>query len=92
MIIGWGELGISWALPVFTVYVREGRFTRQQLDANPAFTVSIPVGKIDPKIFRVCGTMSGGVVLFGVAAHRCAVVRRLPSTAFYLLTSSQDVR
>lgn len=32
MVIGWGGIGTNWGLPVFTVYVREGRYTRQQLD------------------------------------------------------------
>lgn len=59
MVIGWGGIGTNWGLPVFTVYVREGRFTRTQLDQNPAFTISIPVNGTDPKITRVCGTISG---------------------------------
>lgn len=59
MVIGWGEIGTNWSLPVFTIYVRTGRFTRQQLDENPEFTVSIPLGEPDPAITRVCGTMSG---------------------------------
>lgn len=59
MVIGWGGIGTNWGRPVFTVYVREGRFTRQQLDANPEFTISVPAGAADPKIVRVCGTKSG---------------------------------
>lgn len=59
MVIGWGEIGTNWSLAVFTVYVREGRFTRSQLDKNPEFTVSIPLAGPDPEITRVCGTMSG---------------------------------
>ena len=59
MIIGWGGIGTNWGLPVFTIYVREGRFTRQQLDQNPAFTISIPMEGVHPEIARVCGTMSG---------------------------------
>ncbi len=59
MIIGWGGLGTNWALPVFTVYVREGRFTREQLDHNPNFTISIPVKGINPKIVKVCSRESG---------------------------------
>lgn len=59
MVIGWGGIGTNWALPVFTVYVRKGRFTREQLDKNPEFTISIPVSGTDADIVRVCGTMSG---------------------------------
>lgn len=59
MIIGWGGIGTNWSLPVFTVYVREGRYTRQQLDANPNFTISIPLKGINPQIVKVCGRESG---------------------------------
>lgn len=31
MTIGWGSLGIEWGLPIFTAYVRTGRFTAEQL-------------------------------------------------------------
>ena len=41
MVIGWGTFGINWGKPVFAVYVREGRFTREQLDKNPEFTVNV---------------------------------------------------
>ncbi|MGI6106561.1 MAG: flavin reductase family protein [Lachnospiraceae bacterium] len=59
MVIGWGGIGTNWGLPVFTVYVREGRFTRQQLDANPEFTVSVPLDGVNAEIARVCGRKSG---------------------------------
>ncbi len=59
MVIGWGELGMNWSVPTFTVYVREHRFTRHQLDENPEFTLSIPLDGIDPKISKVCGSQSG---------------------------------
>jgi flavin reductase (DIM6/NTAB) family NADH-FMN oxidoreductase RutF len=39
--------------------VREGRFTRSQLDRNPEFTVNVPLGKADPKIVSLCGRKSG---------------------------------
>lgn len=35
MIIGWGTFGVEWEVPVFVIYIREGRFTREQLDKNP---------------------------------------------------------
>lgn len=59
MVIGWGSLGVCWSRPVFTVYVRKGRFTREQLDANPEFTISIPINGTNQKISKVCGSMSG---------------------------------
>lgn len=59
MVIGWGTLGINWSKPVFAVYVRDGRFTREQLDRNPEFTINVPVGDFDRNIITVCGSKSG---------------------------------
>lgn len=59
MVIGWGTPGINWSKPVFAVYVREGRFTRRQLDSNPEFTINAPVGGFDKKIIGICGGKSG---------------------------------
>ena len=59
MVIGWGALGTVWGVPAFTVYVREGRYTRRALDDTREFTVSIPLEKPDPAIAKVCGWRSG---------------------------------
>ena len=59
MVIGWGALGTVWGLPAFTVYVREGRFTRKQLDTTGEFTISVPLDKPDPTIAKICGWQSG---------------------------------
>lgn len=59
MTISWGTLGIEWNKTIFTVLVRENRFTKQQLDQNPEFTINIPIGKFDRKILGICGTKSG---------------------------------
>ena len=59
MVIGWGTIGINWGKPVFAVYVRKGRFTRELLDKNPEFTINVPVGEVDRNIFRICGSKSG---------------------------------
>ena len=59
MTISWGTIGIEWAKPIFTVFVRENRFTRELLEKNPEFTISIPVGEFDKKILGICGTKSG---------------------------------
>lgn len=32
MTISWGTLGIEWSKPIFTVFVRENRFTKLQLE------------------------------------------------------------
>ncbi len=89
MVIGWGTLGINWGRPVFAVYVREGRYTRGQLDKNPEFTVNVPLGEYDRKIFTVCGMQSGrdvdkvkeaGLTLVGSEKISVPGVRELPLT------------
>ncbi len=59
MAIEWGTLGNLWARPVFTAFVRNSRFTREMIDRNPEFTINIPAGEYDRKIFKICGGKSG---------------------------------
>lgn len=59
MTIGWGTLGVEWGLPIFVAFIREGRFTREQLDASQEFTINIPYGESDKKILGYCGTKTG---------------------------------
>jgi len=59
MTISWGALTIEWGKQIFTVFVRENRFTKKQLDENPEFTINIPLENYDKKILGVCGTKSG---------------------------------
>ena len=59
MVIGWGHLGVIWGKRTFVVYVRQGRYTRSQLDATGEFSVSIPLESPSPAINRICGSMSG---------------------------------
>ena len=59
MVIGWGHLGTLWGKQTFHVYVRQGRYTRLQLDKTGEFSVSIPLDKADPGINRICGGQSG---------------------------------
>ncbi|MDD3251119.1 MAG: flavin reductase family protein [Lachnospiraceae bacterium] len=59
MTISWGTLGIEWAVPIFTVFVREHRFTHSMLEKNPEFTINIPMGDFNKKILGVAGTKSG---------------------------------
>lgn len=59
MAIEWGTVGNLWGKPVFICYVRQSRFTREQLDINPEFTINIPVGKYDKRIMALCGSKSG---------------------------------
>ena len=59
MVIGWGHIGTLWGRATFHVYVRQGRFTREQLDKSGEFSVSVPLDKPDPVINRICGWQSG---------------------------------
>ncbi len=59
MVIGWGHLGILWGRETFHVYVRQGRYTKGQLDNTGEFTLSIPLEKPDPGITKICGMQSG---------------------------------
>lgn len=59
MVISWGSLGYTWDVPTFTVYVRESRFTKRQLDESGEFTVSFSEDGLDPDVFEICGCRSG---------------------------------
>ena len=70
MVIGWGHLGTIWNLPTYTVYVRQSRYTKAQLDRTGEFTISAPAdGKLSREVFRICGTQSGRDVDKEKAAH-----------------------
>lgn len=59
MVIGWGQLGRLFRRPVFTVYARKSRLTRERLDQAGEFTVSIPLDGADPEVTKICGSLSG---------------------------------
>jgi flavin reductase (DIM6/NTAB) family NADH-FMN oxidoreductase RutF len=59
MVIGWGAVGTNWGVPCFTAYIRESRYTMEQLTKNPAFTVSVPLTGTIPEVTRICGSKSG---------------------------------
>ncbi len=70
MVIGWGHLGVIWGLPTFTVYVRQSRYTKPQLDRTGEFTISVPLeGQLSKEVFRICGSESGRDVDKQAAAH-----------------------
>ena len=62
MTISWGTLGIEWGKAMFTVFVRESRFTMSLLEQNPEFTINIPYKNRDKNILSFCGTKSGANV------------------------------
>ena len=59
MTIGWGMLGRIWEKPAFIAFVREGRFTREQLDATMELTGNIPYAVYDKEILGYCGSRTG---------------------------------
>lgn len=89
MTIGWGMLGRIWEEPYFIVFVREGRFTREQLDSSKEFTVNIPYGNYDKKILGYCGSRTGrnidkvkdlGLTLVEPEIIHAPAIRELPLT------------
>ncbi len=100
MVIGWGHLGVIWGLPTFTVYVRQSRYTRPQLDKTGEFTVSVPPeGGLDRDTFRICGSLSGRDVDKAEAAHLTLVeseqirtpgIRQVPLTLECKVLYRQD--
>jgi flavin reductase (DIM6/NTAB) family NADH-FMN oxidoreductase RutF len=59
MTIGWGQIGIVWSQPMFTVYVRTSRYTYECLQTAETFTVSVPrLGELSEELL-LCGTKSG---------------------------------
>jgi len=89
MTIGWATMGREWEKPMFTVYVRTSRFTYAQLQANPSFTVSIPLGAFDRKILGQMGTQSGwkidkakdaGLTLEPAEVNGVSGIKQLPLT------------
>lgn len=58
MTIGWGSIGTVWRKPMFTVLVRESRYTFGLIDQSTEFTVSIPLSDMK-KALALCGTKSG---------------------------------
>lgn len=59
MTIGWGQVGIIWSRPMFTVLVRRSRYTHSCLLENDAFTVCVPArGRMSSEL-AFCGSRSG---------------------------------
>ena len=100
MVIGWGHLGVIWGLPTFTVYVRQSRYTKPLLDQMREFTISVPLeGKLDPEVFRICGTLSGrdvdkaaaaGMTLTEAECIRTPGIREYPLTLECKVLYQQD--
>jgi len=92
MTIGWGTLGIEWRVPIFAVYIREGRFTRELIDRTGEFTVCVPRGEVSPQVKKalaICGSKSGRntdkiaeskLTIVEAEAVRSPAIKELPLT------------
>jgi flavin reductase (DIM6/NTAB) family NADH-FMN oxidoreductase RutF len=58
MTIGWGQIGIIWRKPIFTVLVRPSRYTYKLLEESGNFTVNIVPPSLK-EVVQYCGTLSG---------------------------------
>ena len=59
MTIGWGQFGVLWGRPTFTVYVRQSRYTHELIESTDTFTVSVPHANTLKQALALCGTKSG---------------------------------
>ncbi len=59
MTISWGNIGIEWGEDVFIALVRDSRFTKNYLDKNGKFSVTIPTDNSLKNELAFCGTKSG---------------------------------
>lgn len=58
MTIGWLQIGTVWSRPVCQVLVRPSRYTHRCIEACGAFTVNVPLGKMEEEL-AFCGSRSG---------------------------------
>ena len=59
MTIGWGSIGIIWGKHMFTVLVREERYTHGLLGLAKEFTISVPTKDPLKEALLFAGTKSG---------------------------------
>lgn len=69
MTIGWGQFGVLWGRPTFSVYVRKSRYTHTLLEHLNTFTVSVPATGTMTEALQFCGTKSGRDVSKMEALH-----------------------
>ncbi|NOW90519.1 flavin reductase (DIM6/NTAB) family NADH-FMN oxidoreductase RutF [Clostridium beijerinckii] len=59
MTISWGCIGYMIKKPIFVAMVSNIRYTKEFIDKNNTFTVSIPYNKSKEKALKICGHNSG---------------------------------
>lgn len=58
MTASWGAMGLMWGKNAVTVYIRPQRYTKEFIDNNELFTISV-LGEEYRKALNFCGTVSG---------------------------------
>ena len=58
MTASWGGLGVMWGTPAATCYIRPQRYTKEFVDQEEYFTLSI-FGEEYRKALQLCGSKSG---------------------------------
>ena len=58
MTASWGAMGIMWGKPSVTAYIRQSRYTKEFVDREELFTISIFDEAFRPAL-NLCGTVSG---------------------------------
>lgn len=58
MTASWGAMGVVWGVNTVTVYIRQSRYTKEFVDKNDTFTISV-LGEEYRKALNLCGSVSG---------------------------------
>ncbi len=58
MTASWGGLGVIWGKPSATAYIRQSRYTKEFVDREDLFTLSVFDESFRPAL-NLCGTVSG---------------------------------
>ncbi len=58
MTASWGAMGVMWGKNAVTVYIRPNRYTKEFVDKEEIFTLSV-LGEEYRKALSYCGTVSG---------------------------------
>lgn len=59
MTIKWGSIGYMWRKPIFIILISNIRYTKEFIDTENTFTVSIPYNETIETALDICGHNSG---------------------------------
>ena len=60
MTASWGAMGVMWGKNAVTVYIRPQRYTKEFVDREDTFTISV-LGEEYRKALNYCGRVSGHI-------------------------------